>query len=219
MQATLIDTPLQATPGADIRPEQLAHQLAENHSATVSLKHRAYLPDQLLAWKETLQAAYVCFRGASSKDIAFSRAREWMLDNFYIVEQTFHQIQQDLPQSYFDQLPKLRETSLKGYPRIYALGWEWVRYNQCQVDIAQTAIFVQDYQQITPLTIGELWALPTMLRVGILERLARSVALMPGTDTPAIQATDPNLPTLPPLSNETIVANCFIGLRLLAATD
>ena len=64
MQATLIDTPLQANPGADIQPEQLAHQLAENHTATISLKQRAFLPDQLLAWKETLQAAYACFRGA-----------------------------------------------------------------------------------------------------------------------------------------------------------
>src|ERR1700690_4437090 len=172
MQATLVATPQQANPSADIRLELLSQQLAGNQASIGYLKQRAYLADQIDGWKQTLQAAYVCFRGASSKDIAFSRAREWMLDNFYVVEQTSHQIKQDLPLSYLDQLPNLSGTALKGYPRIFALGWEWIRYNQCQVDLAQTATFVQYYQQVTPLTIGELWALPAMLRVGILERLA-----------------------------------------------
>ncbi len=219
MQATLIGTAQQVNPSAEIRLEQLAHQLAGNHTAIESRRHKVHLLEHLKSWKQTLQAAYACFRGAPSKDIAFSRAGEWMLDNFYIVEQTLHLIAQDLPQGYFDQLPKLRETTLKGYPRIFALGWEWVRYNQCQLDLAQAATFVQDYQQITPLTIGELWALPTMLRIGILERLATAVAVMTGIDAPEILQALPNLPASPTITNETIVANCFLSLRLLSATD
>ncbi|HUH97295.1 MAG TPA: hypothetical protein VLZ89_08065, partial [Anaerolineales bacterium] len=173
----------------------------------------------LQSWNETLQDAYACFRAAPSQDIAFSQAGEWMLDNFYVIEQTFHQIEHDLPQSYFDQLPKLRETALQGYPRIFALGWEWIRYNQSHLDLAQTAAFVQDYQQIVPLTIGELWALPTMLRIGILERLAATVAAITGIDAPEIPQALPSLPASPTISKEIIVANCFLGLRLLSATD
>lgn len=219
MQATLIASSEPANPSAEIQLEQLAYQLAENHAAIESLRHKIYLLGHLQSWKQTLQDAYACFKSAPSKDIAFSQAGEWMLDNFYIVEQTLHQIEQDLPQSYFDQLPKLRETALKGYPRIFALGWEWVRYNQCQLDLAQAATFVQDYQQITPLTIGELWALPTMLRIGILERLTTAVAVITGIDAPGALQARPSLPSSPTLSNETIVANCFLGLRLLSATD
>ena len=141
-----------------------------------------------------MQDAYTCFSTTLSKDIAFSRAGEWMLDNYYIVEQALHQIEQDLPQSYFVQLPKLRETTLKGYPRIFALGWEWVRYNQCQLDLVQTAAFVQDYQQITPLTIGELWALPIMLRIGVLEQLATAVAVLTAIDAPESSAGHPQPP-------------------------
>ena len=164
MQATLIGTSQPASQSAEIRLEQLAHRLAGNHTSIDNVRQKAYLLGYLQSWKQTLQDAYACFRAAPSKDIAFSQAGEWMLDNFYIVEQTLHQIKQDLPQNYFDQLPKLRETALKGYPRIFALGWEWVRYNQCQLDMAQTATFVQDYQQTAPLTVGELWALPSLLR-------------------------------------------------------
>src|ERR1700690_2027086 len=123
MQATLIGTSQPANLSAEIQLEQLASQLARDHVAIASTKHKVYLLGHLQIWKQTLQDAYACFSSGPSKDIAFSQAGEWMLDNFYIVEQTLHQIEQDLPQSYFDQLPKLRETSLKGYPRIYALGW------------------------------------------------------------------------------------------------
>ena len=219
MQSTLIDNSQQANQSVENRPEQLAYLLAQNHTAIESLKHKEYLLEHLQSWKETLQAAYVCFRGATSKDIAFSRAGEWMLDNFYIVEQTLHQIEQDLPQSYIDQLPKLSETTLRGYPRVFALGWEWILYNQSQLDLAQVATFVQDYQKVTPLTIGELWALPTMLRIGILERLATAVTVLTGIEVVEILRALPNLPPSPTLSNETIVANCFLGLRLLSATD
>ena len=219
MQTTLIGTSQPASPSAEIQLEQLAYQLARNHVALESLKHKVHMLEYLENWKQTLQDAYACFRGAPSKDIAFSQAGEWMLDNFYIVEQTLHQIKQHLPQSYFDQLPKLRETALQGYPRIFAMGWEWVRYNQCQLDLAQTVTFVQNYQQIAPLTIGELWALPTMLRIGILERLATAVAVITRIDAPKIPHAIPSLPTSTSLSNEIIVVNCFLGLRLLAATD
>ncbi len=144
-----------------------------------------------------MQDAYAYFRSTPAKDIAFSQAGEWMLDNFYIIEQTLHQIEQDLPQGYFDQLPKLLEPPLKGYPRVFALGWEWVRYNQCQFDLAQTATYLQNYQEVTPLTIGELWALPTMLRIGILERLSTAVAVMTGIDPPEILQPSHQYPFLP----------------------
>jgi len=219
MQDIHITTPNQDNPSVEIRLEQLAHQIAGNHIEIESGRHMGYLLKHLQSWKQTLQDAYACFRSAPSKDIAFSRAGEWMLDNFYIIEQTLHQIEQNLPRSFLDELPKLLETPLKGYPRIFALGWEWVRYNQCQLDLAQTATFLHDYQQITPLTIGELWALPTMLRIGFLDRLATAVAVITGIDSPEILQPLPNLNSSPLLSNDTLVANCFLGLRLLSATD
>jgi cyclic beta-1,2-glucan synthetase len=219
MQDIHITTPDQDNPSFEIQLELLANQIAGNHKAIVTGRRMVYLLKHLQSWKQTLQDAYAFFRSAPSKDIAYSRAGEWMLDNFYIIEQTLHQIEQDLPQGYFDQLPKLLETPLKGYPRIFALGWEWVRYNQCQLDLAQTATFLQNYQEITPLTIGELWALPTMLRIGILEQLATAVAIMTGLSSPEILHSIPNIHSSPTISTDTLVVNSFLGLRLLSATD
>jgi cyclic beta-1,2-glucan synthetase len=199
--------------------ERFAHQLAEHHTLDKNPKQKASLLKHLQNWEETLQSAYLSFRATSSKDVAFSQAGEWMLDNYYVVEQTLHLIEENLPQQYFDQLPKLDATTLKSYPRIFALAWEWIGYCQGQLDLSQLAPFVLDYQEVAPLTIGELWALPTMLRIGILEHLAGAVATLTEINPPQSLDALPILPVSIRATDEVTVANCFISLRLLSATD
>ncbi|MFH1524639.1 MAG: glucoamylase family protein, partial [Chloroflexota bacterium] len=220
MQVTPIQTSESVNPESGRPLEQLAHQLAEKHTGVdKSPKQRILLLKHLHTWKAILQDAYQHFRATSLKDPIFSRASEWMLDNFYVVEQTFRQIGEDLPKSFFRQLPKLDAPPLKGYPRIFDLALELVSYGQGQLDLAQVATFVQDYQKVTPLTVGELWALPTMLRIGTLEYLATVAAAITGIDAPEGLKLEPSLPISPELPNEAIVANCFLSLRLLSATD
>ena len=199
--------------------EQFAPLLAQQHAVEQHPKKRPNLLKHLESWEATLRSAYLSFRATASDDQAFSQAGEWMLDNYYIVEQTLHLIEENLPQHYFEQLPKLSATTLKGYPRVFALAWEWAGYSQSQIDLAQLGPFVQAYQQVTPLTIGELWALPTMLRIAILERLANATAAI--TEMPALHILDaaPILPLSVHETNEVIVANCITSLRVLSAAD
>lgn len=199
--------------------ERLASLLAKQHSIDLNPKLKTDLLKHLQNWDETLQRAYLSFRAISSKDQAFSQAAEWMLDNFYIVEQTLHLIEESLPKHYLEQLPKLEQTPLKGYPRIFALAWEWVGYSQSQLDLTQIVTFVQAYQQIMPLTIGELWALPIMLRIAILERLTYATAALTAVPAPYKLDVEPVLPLSARATYEAIVANSFISLRLLATTD
>ena len=128
-------------------------------------------------------------------------------------------LKKNLPASFLKQLPKLIEIPLQGYPRIFALAWEWIGYSHSQLDLMQATAFVQDYQQITPLTIGELWALPIMLRIGILERLVYAASELTGVDVPKGLSEIPSQFASPALANETVVANCFLSLRLLSTTD
>jgi len=222
-----------ANPDADTRLQEFARQMAKTHALEPSHHQKSDLLERLQSWEQALRNANAIFKGVPAKDLPVSRAAEWMLDNFYVVKQTFHQIAEGLPSGFLDQLPKLSGTPLEpGLPRIFALAGEWVEYCQSQIELNQTAVFVQEYQQVTSLTIGELWALPIMLRIGILERLVYATTELTGMDTlPRVKTG-----TKPPLAgtgttstspsridstaaNDTIVANCFISLRLLSATD
>ena len=98
---------------------------------------------------------------------------EWLLDNFYVVEEVLREVRHDLPRGYYRELPKLGDGPLAGYPRIYALALALIAHTDSSLDEQHITRFVQAYQSVVPLTIGELWAVPTMLRLGILENLAR----------------------------------------------
>ena len=232
----------------DNRLSDFAHRLAKTHvvdavllparnSAGISRHPKPDLLEQMEIWEKALHNANAIFKAVPSNDLPVSRAGEWMLDNFYVVKQTFRQIEENLPASFYNQLPKLAETSLwdssgsstghghprpvqePGLPRIFALAWEWLGYSQSQLDLTQITSFIQDYQQVTPLTIGELWALPSMLRIGILERLVYAAAELTGIDVPKGLDEIPSQFAFPAPANETVVANCFLSLRLLSTTD
>ena len=230
---------------------EFAHNLARTHTPSpqslsavdgaraprISLKIIQFQEKNLLGdlhrWDLALRKANALFKSHSAKDAPVSRAGEWMLDNYYFVKQTLRQIEEDLPASFLEQLPKLSCTSQRSHSRVFALAQAWIAYNQSQIDISQTEAFILSYQQVTPLTIGELWALPVMLRIGILEKLVYAAAELTGMEKPqglsgSLDPSEVGLflePDLPgklaslALPDEIIVANCFLSLRLLAAAD
>ncbi|HEY3108928.1 MAG TPA: hypothetical protein VGL23_09260, partial [Chloroflexota bacterium] len=100
-------------------------------------------------------------------------AEEWLLDNFYIVEEQLREIQEDLPVSYLAELPRLADGRLAGRPRVYAIAGDFIAHTDARLDRENLIRYVEGYQEIAPLTIGELWAIPIMLRLALVENLRR----------------------------------------------
>lgn len=98
---------------------------------------------------------------------------EWLLDNFYVIEQALREVKNDLPRDYFRKLPMLADGPLAGWPRIYQLAGALVSLTDSALEEGRIVGFVRAYQEIAPLTIAELWAIPTMLRLALLENLRR----------------------------------------------
>jgi cyclic beta-1,2-glucan synthetase len=103
-------------------------------------------------------------------------AAEWLLDNFHLVTSEIRDIRQHLPGSYYRQLPALSSREQAGHTRIYAMAVELVRHSDSRIDRQQLAVFVNSYQRVAPLTIGELWAWPSMLKLALIENLRRLAA-------------------------------------------
>jgi cyclic beta-1,2-glucan synthetase len=103
---------------------------------------------------------------------------EWLLDNYHIIEETLREVRHDLPRGFYHELPKVADGPYRGLPRVYALSMELIAHTDSSLDETNITRFVQAYQSHTPLTIGELWAVPIMLRVGLLENLRRLAARM-----------------------------------------
>ena len=100
-------------------------------------------------------------------------AAEWLLDNFHVVEEQVREIKHDLPPGYYRKLPKLAEGQLQGFPRVIGIAWAFVAHTDSAFDIHKLTRFVEAYQRVQPLTIGELWALAISLRITLVENLRR----------------------------------------------
>jgi cyclic beta-1,2-glucan synthetase len=98
---------------------------------------------------------------------------EWLLDNFHIISEAFAEIRVDLPRGYYNLLPKVAKGALRGYPRVYVLALELIAHTDSVVDENHLFHFLEAFQAVAPLTIGELWAVPIMLRLLLVENLRR----------------------------------------------
>ncbi len=104
-----------------------------------------------------------------------SKAAEWLLDNDYQVYRAIRQIKEDLPSEYYAQLPALESEGELGFPRVYGLAHLLLRATHLQVNLPAAVQFICAYQRTHPLSIGELWAFPSMLRIACLEILVGSL--------------------------------------------
>ena len=154
------------------RLEQYAHTLAAQHK-TVTRKGRAQLLPRLAENGRKLEGAYKSLVEALRNGRAISPAAEWLVDNYHIVEEQLREIRQDLPKSYYHELPKLADGDLQDYPRIYAVALALITHTDSRLDTHTLRRFIAAYQTVAPLSIGELWAVAITLRLALVENLRR----------------------------------------------
>ncbi|MDP2818797.1 MAG: glucoamylase family protein [Polaromonas sp.] len=120
-----------------------------------------------------LREAYDYISITSRRGHYVTPAAEWLLDNFHLIEAQLQQIQEGVPHRYYADLPKLADKPLAGLPRVYGIAWAYVAHTDSVLDPELFTAFLNAYQEVSELTLGELWALPTTLRVVLLENLRR----------------------------------------------
>ena len=138
------------------RPGRLLRRLAENEKALI--------------------ASHALLTAAAKARLAIAPAGEWLLDNFYLIEDQIHTARQHLPHRYSRELPCLTSKPSQGLPRVYDLALEAIAHGDGRVDAELLGRFVAAYQTVAPLALGELWAIPIMLRLALIENLRRVAA-------------------------------------------
>ena len=100
-------------------------------------------------------------------------AAEWLLDNYHLVDMQIREIGVDLPPGYYAQLPKLANGPFTKLPRVFGAVWSLVAHTDSHVEPEALQRYLLAYQEVQPLSIGELWAVPITLRIVLIENLRR----------------------------------------------
>ena len=168
-----IESPIRADIFSTERMDEYATFLASQLKVVENQKHAKPLLPRVRKNGQELLAAYRALAEALGKKEVISPAAAWLTDNFHIVEEQLREIRDDLPKSYYNDLPKLGVGYLAGYPRIYAIALALVAHTDSQLEPVTIKGFLCSFQTVTPLKIGELWALPITLRIVLVENLRR----------------------------------------------
>ncbi len=128
---------------------------------------------RLDATDRILQEAFERLATAADADVDVSPAGVWLLDNGHVVDEHISEVRESLPRGYYRELPRLAGGPLAGYPRVYEVAIALISHTEGRIDGDNVDLFIAAFQEVAPLTIGELWAIPAMLRLGLLENVRR----------------------------------------------
>ena len=169
----LPETPIRAELFGVERLEQHAQTLAAAQLISPVTARGRPLAKRLYDNTKVLTETYLAVVRAHSAQQPIKPAAEWLLDNFHIVDEQIREIKSDLPPGFYRKLPKLAAGPLQGYPRVFGIAWAVVAHTDSAFDAERLKRFVDAYQRVNPLTIGELWALSITLRITLVENLRR----------------------------------------------
>ncbi len=163
-----------------LRAELFSADQMEQHGKTLAGLHKLALKpaaDQLLsrlaANESIITDACNLLTAAVKANRRITPAGEWLLDNFYLIEEQIRTAKRHLPRAYSRELPRLDNGPQAGFPRVYDIALSTISHGDGRVDPENLSRFVASYQTVTDLNIGELWAIPIMLRLALIENLRR----------------------------------------------
>ncbi|SDB59355.1 Cellobiose phosphorylase [Desulfonatronum thiosulfatophilum] len=168
---------------APLRAELFSTSQMEEHGKILAGLHaldRGHAPERLLARLAKNEKVLFEVRDLLTEVVQANRviipAGEWLLDNFYLIEEQILVARKLLPKGYAKKLPRLKNGPSRGLPRVYDIALETIAHGDGRVELESLSGFVSAYQTVTPLQLGELWAIPIMLRLALIENLRRIAA-------------------------------------------
>jgi cyclic beta-1,2-glucan synthetase len=156
---------------------QLARALAEKHELAPGIRWKTdRLLSRLRENEAALKAAHALLTEAVKRGRRVTPAAEWLIDNYHLIEEQIRTARRHLPPGYNRELPRLARAGETSVPRVYDLALELISHSHGRLDIEGLRAFVVSYQTVKTLRLGELWAIPIMLRLALIENLRRVVA-------------------------------------------
>ncbi|MHB1413789.1 MAG: GH36-type glycosyl hydrolase domain-containing protein [Chloroflexota bacterium] len=183
LPATFIIRPRRVVPGRVVelqRRECFSGERLKVHAAWLANRHagalRARRPQPL--WtrlsdgERIIDTITLDLAQAVQLEQSISVAAEWLLDNAYVIQRQIADVRRNLSHQLYDVLPTLEVGPRDGEPRAYDLAAELVAHVDAELAEEDVVNFLIAYQGVSPLSMSELWALPLLLRLALLESLS-----------------------------------------------
>ncbi|MBL0309683.1 MAG: cyclic beta 1-2 glucan synthetase [Bacteroidetes bacterium] len=182
----LNEEPMQEELFSSDQMEHFGKTLAKRHEVSTK-PTRDHLLKRLASNEIVLQEVRKLLTESIKKNYPVTPAGEWLIDNFYLIEEHIRLAKIHFPKNYSEDLPQVIEGTSSGITRSYDIAIQIISHSDGRIDMESLSRFVKAYQTITNLKLGELWSIPIMIRLALIENIRRVSARI------AIDKVDRNL--------------------------
>ena len=151
--------------------ENYLQKIAISHNVTNKSQRDTYPVPHMLESFKIIQEVYNLLNEHLKLGIGIHSAGEWLLDNFYIIEQTAKQIQKELTINKYINFVGIEKGQYKGFARIYVLAAEIVAYTDNKIEKTDLEKYLSSYQTKKTLSMEEIWNIGTFLQISIIENI------------------------------------------------
>ena len=151
--------------------ENHLQKIAANHNLVNKPSKETYPVPQLIDNYETIKIVYNLLNEHVKLGISTHPAGEWLLDNFYIIEETVKQIQKELTLKKYMNFLGIANGKYKGFARIYVLAAEIVAYTDNKIEKEDLENYLFSYQTKKTLSMEEIWNIGIFLQIAIIENI------------------------------------------------
>lgn len=148
-----------------------AEEIGFSHQVMEGKDNIGFLLDRMNDNYKYILTAYRKLTDIVNENGKISGADEWLLDNFYIIEEQTKELRLNVMKKNYDRLPAIKEGKYQGYPRVFAVALELVSHTDSVLHQQLIIDFIERYQRVSYLTDAEIWAISTMLRIALMENI------------------------------------------------
>ena len=160
--------------GAILNEKQL-----EEYLKKISLQHNigkksdklTYPIPQLLENYNIIKIVYNLLNEHIKLGITINPAGEWILDNFYIIEEVIQQIEKELTMKKYVNFVGIQNGQYAGFARIHVLASEIVAYTDNIIRSESLEKYLTSYQNKRALNMDEIWNIGIFLQIAIIQNI------------------------------------------------
>ncbi len=160
--------------GAVLNNDQLQNYLekiASDHVLINTSEKDTYPIPKLKENYEVIKEIYNLLNEHIKIGLPIHPAGEWLLDNFYIIEETIKTIIKELPLKKYVSFLGISNGMYKGFARVYVLAAEIVAYTDNRIDGKNISDLLNSYQKKKTLSMEEIWNIGLFMQIALIQNI------------------------------------------------
>ena len=151
--------------------EDYLEKMASNHSLKNNSDKNTYPIPRLKENFEIITQVYNLLNEHIKLKIPIHPAGEWILDNYYVIDEAVKSIKLDLSLKKYTEFIGIDSGADSGFARIYVLANEIVNYSDNKIDGKSLNSYLKAYQKKKTLNMEEIWSVPIFIQIALIENI------------------------------------------------